>query len=131
MTDSNMIKLPESELEIMQAIWALNEEGEKFVSAGLIMKRFPAITRLKLTTVLTLITRLQSKGFIVAEKLGRANCYTPLISKNDYRVFAAEDFVEKVYMNDRMALIRNLVKSDSLTKEDLEEIQALADRATV
>ena len=38
MSDKKMIKLPESELEVMQAIWALNEEGEKFVSAGLIMK---------------------------------------------------------------------------------------------
>ena len=66
--NKEFIKLPESELEVMQAIWALNAEGEKFVSAGLIMKRFPALCRLKLTTVLTLITRLQNKGFISSEK---------------------------------------------------------------
>ena len=98
MADKKMIKLPESELEVMQAIWALHEEGEKYVSAGLIMKRFPALTRLKLTTVLTLITRLQTKGFITTEKLGRSNCYTPIINSADYRKFASGDFVEKVYM---------------------------------
>ena len=51
--EDKMIKLPASELEIMQAIWVLDEEGEKFISASLIMKRFPDLNRLKLTTVLT------------------------------------------------------------------------------
>ena len=96
MSDKKFIKLPESELEVMQAIWALNAEGEKFVSAGLIMKRFPALCRLKLTTVLTLITRLQLKGFISSEKLSRANCYKPLIDADEYRRFVAGDFVERV-----------------------------------
>lgn len=125
MTDNKMIKLPESELEIMQAIWALNEEGEKFVSAGLIMKRFPALTRLKLTTVLTLITRLQTKGFIKTEKLGRSNCYTPLIPSDEYRKFALADFIQKVYMNDKMGLISALVNDESLTVEELSEIKKM------
>ena len=125
MEERKIIKLPESELEIMQGIWVLNEEGEKFVSAGLIMKRFPALTRLKLTTVLTLITRLQTKGFITTEKLGRSNCYTPIIDSADYRKFASGDFVEKVYMNDRMGLISALVSDDSLTAEELDEIKKI------
>ena len=123
--EDRMIKLPASELEIMQAIWTLDEEGEKFISASLVMKRFPALTRLKLTTVLTLITRLQTKGFIRTEKLGRSNCYTPLISSAEYRKFAYGDFVEKVYRNDRMDLFSALIADDALTKEDLEEIKAL------
>ena len=125
MSDNKMIKLPESELEVMQAIWALNEEGEKYVSAGLIMKRFPALTRLKLTTVLTLITRLQTKGFISTEKLCRSNCYTPLIKSDDYRKFASADFVEKVYMNDKMGLISALLSDGTFTAEELEEIKKI------
>ena len=125
MSDKQFIKLPESELEVMQAIWALNAEGEKFVSAGLVMKRFPALTRLKLTTVLTLITRLQTKGFISTEKLGRSNCYTPLIPSDEYRKFASGDFVEKVYMNDKMGLISALVSDETLTADELNEIKEL------
>ena len=124
--EEKIIKLPASELEIMQAIWVLDEEGEKFISASLIMKRFPALNRLKLTTVLTLITRLRTKGFIRTEKLGRSNCYTPIISS--YRKFAYGDFVEKVYRNDRMDLFSALVNDDALTKEDLAEIKALIEK---
>ena len=126
--EDKMIKLPASELEIMQAIWVLDEEGEKFISASLIMKRFPDLNRLKLTTVLTLITRLQNKGFINTEKLGRSNCYTPRISSADYRKFAYGDFVEKVYRNDRMDLFSALVNDEALTKADLEEIKALIEK---
>ena len=126
--EDTMIKLPASELEIMQAIWTLDEEGEKFISASLVMKRFPALNRLKLTTVLTLITRLQTKGFIRTDKLGRSNCYTPLISSAEYRKFAYGDFVEKVYRNDRLDLFSALVSDEALTKEDLEEIKAMIEK---
>ena len=126
--EDTMIKLPASELEIMQAIWTLDEEGEKFISASLVMKRFPALNRLKLTTVLTLITRLQTKGFIRTDKLGRSNCYTPLISSAGYRKFAYGDFVEKVYRNDRLDLFSALVNDEALTKEDLEEIKAMIEK---
>ena len=127
--EDRMIKLPASELEIMQAIWALDEEGEKFISASLVMKRFPALNRLKLTTVLTLITRLQTKGFIRTEKLGRSNCYTPIVSSADYRRFAYGDFVENVYRNVRLDLFSALVNDEALTKEDLDEIKAMIEKA--
>lgn len=117
------IKLPESELEVMQAIWALNAEGEKFVSAGLIMKRFPALCRLKLTTVLTLITRLQTKGFISSEKLSRSNCYKPLIDADEYRRYVAGDFVQRVYMGNRVGLISNLIEAGDLSSDDIVELK--------
>ena len=124
MEERKIIKLPESELEIMQGIWVLTEEGETFVTASLVMKRFPALQRLKLTTVLTLITRLQTKGFIKTEKVGRSNCYTPLISSADYRIFATGDYVKKVYLGDKMDLISALVSDETLTAEELNEIKA-------
>lgn len=127
MANNEFIKLPESELEVMQAIWTLDVEGEKYISAGLIMKRFPSLNRLKLTTVLTLITRLQFKGFISSEKVRRANCYTPLIDCEEYRRFVAEDFVERVFGNNRVALITALLQTDDLTENDITELKKLVD----
>ena len=89
------------------------------------MKRFPALCRLKLTTVLTLITRLQTKGFISSEKLSRANCYKPLIDADEYRRFVANDFVERVYVGNRLGLISNLMESDDLTAEDIAELKKI------
>ena len=119
----NMIKLPESELEVMQAIWALNESGEKAVSAGLIMERYPELNRLKLTTVLTLITRLHSKGYIKTEKIGRSNCYTPIIPLKEYRKFALSDFAEKMYGENKVGFVKAILSDGSLSKKEIEVLK--------
>ncbi len=124
-----MIKLPASELEIMQAIWLLDEEGEKFITASLAMKRCPELQRLKLTTVLTLINRLQVKGFVKVQKIGHSNGYIPIISSADYRKFAYGDFLEKVYLSDKMDLVNALLTTEDFTKEELDEIKALVKKA--
>ena len=124
-----MIKLPASELEIMQAIWLLDEEGEKFITASLAMKRCPELQRLKLTTVLTLINRLQVKGFVKVQKIGHSNGYIPTISSADYRKFAYGDFLDKVYMNNKMDLVSALLTGEDYTKEELAEIKALVEKA--
>lgn len=127
MDEKKFIKLPESELEVMQGIWTLNAEGETNVSAGLIMKRFPRLNRLKLTTVLTLITRLQLKGFITTEKQGRANCYTPIIDAEEYKKFAAEDFLEKVYLGDKVGAVAAILENGGLTAEECAAVREILD----
>lgn len=123
MPNKNIIKLPESELEVMQAIWALNGAGEKAVSAGMIMDRYPELNRLKLTTVLTLITRLHSKGYIKSEKIGRSNCYTPLVPLKEYRKFALNDFADKLYGVDKLDFVKTILSDGSLTKKELEALK--------
>lgn len=127
MNEKKFIKLPDSELEVMQGIWLLNKEGEKLISAGLIMKRMPALTRLKLTTVLTLINRLQFKGFITTAKQGRTNCYTPIVDEEEYRCLATEDFCERVYLGSKAELISALLGNGNLTEEEREAIKKMAE----
>ena len=128
MEEKKFIKLPESELVVRQGIWALKAEGEPCVSAGLVMKRFPELNRLKLTTVLTLITRLQLKGFISAEKQGRANCYTPLIDETEYKNFIAADFVERVFRGRKADLVA-AVAAEGITAEEMAEIVSVLEAA--
>lgn len=106
----SMIKLPDSELEIMQAIWSLDQQGNKHITAASIMENFSEISRLKLTTVLTLITRLQAKGFISVDKIGRANCCTPLISRTNYLDFITKDFIYRVFLGNKEDLVNLLNK---------------------
>ncbi len=125
MEENKFIKLPESELEVMQGIWALHAEGEANISAGVVMKRFPELKRLKLTTVLTLITRLQLKGFIRSEKQGRANCYTPIIDEAAYKSFIAADFVDRVFRGSKTGLMTALAACGGFTAEEASAVKAL------
>ncbi len=117
-------KLPESELQIMQLIWDLDKQGVKDIHAGALLSAYPEeIGHLALTTVLTLITRLQNKGFIRLEKHGRANCAIVLADESAYKRKAAADFVATVYKNNTKGLISALYNDGILSEEDISELR--------
>ncbi len=117
-------KLPESELQIMQLIWDLEKQGVKDIHAGALLASFPEdIGHLALTTVLTLMGRLQSKDFIKLEKHGRANCAVVLTDESEYKRKAAADFVATVYKNNTKGLISALYNDGILSDEDIAELR--------
>ena len=67
-------RLPDAELEVMQAIWACKAP----VARADIEKHLFQTHPMALTTLLTLLTRLSEKGFLSIEKVGRRSLYTPL-----------------------------------------------------
>ena len=43
--ENTPVRLPDCELEVMQVVWLLEKEGERYVTAGQIMKRYPPLCR--------------------------------------------------------------------------------------
>ena len=126
MDNKEFKRLPQSELTVMQGIWELTERGEEDIQASSLIHVFPdTIGRFKLTTVLTLATRLHQKGFISVEKHGRSNCYQPLVAEEDYRRDAAADFVATVYRSKPAELFSALCDSGILTDKDIEELKSM------
>lgn len=120
----DFIKLPESELKVMQLIWDMEKKGVKDIHAGALIAAYPEqIGHLALTTVLTLISRLQNKGFINLEKHGRANCAIVIADENEYKRKAAKDFVATVYKNNTKGLISALYSDGILSEDDISELR--------
>ena len=120
---SGFVRLPDSELKVMQVIWDMFAAGET-VDAGSMMSAYPrALGHLKLTTVLTLISRLTDKGFVTVEKQGRTNIYTPLVGEDDYKRGAAADFIQNVYKNSPAHLMSALIGSGAISREDIDELR--------
>lgn len=118
-TNTDFIRLPDSELQIMQLIWDLENNGVKDIHAGLITATYPeVIGHLALTTILTLITRLQKKGFIKIEKRGRTNYSKPLISEAEYKVGAAENFFKSVFKGDKKSFLDALRANGIISDTD-------------
>ena len=96
----------------------------KDIHAGALLAAYPdEIGHLALTTVLTLISRLQTKGFIRLEKHGRANCAIVIADEDEYKRKAAADFVATVYENNTKGLISALYSDGILSKEDIAELR--------
>ena len=99
-------KLPDSELEVMQVIW----QHEPPVARADVERDITERRPMAQTTLLTLITRLAEKGFLIIEKNGRASSYTPLIARSDYLAAQSRRFIDK------------------LTREELDELRELLGR---
>ena len=69
----NIKKLPDLELEVMQALWTFKPP----VPRALVEEKIRETSPLAQTTILTLLSRLVKKGFVEAEKQGRSSAYTP------------------------------------------------------
>jgi len=74
------IKLPETEYDVMDAIW----NCEIPVTTGKLMQTIGNERGWKTPTLISFLTRLEDRGFIYSIKKGKERCYFPLAQKTKY-----------------------------------------------
>lgn len=116
-------RLPDAELEVMQAIWACEPPVARTEINDILKDTHP----MALTTLLTVLTRLSEKGFIQIQKEGRSSRYIPLIARRDYLAQQSRCFVRKVCGGSMSAFAAALCDS-GLTKEELALLRELLER---
>lgn len=116
-------RLPDAELEVMQAIWSCPPPVSRADIENLLRDRRP----MAVTTILTLLTRLTDRGFLAVDKCGRSNCYTPLVSKQDYLASQSKRFFDKLCGGDLYTFAAALCDS-GLSKSDIDELRRLLER---
>lgn len=121
--ESEIRRLPDAELEVMQALWACEIPAGREDMDAILRKIHPMAP----TTLLTVLSRLSDKGFLQIQKEGRAARYTPLISREDYLARQSRQFVQKVCGESLPAFAAALCDS-GLTKEELTQLRRLLER---
>ena len=116
-------RLPDSELEVMQAIWSCTPPIARTDIEIHLNDSHP----IALTTLLTLITRLAEKGFIRIEKVGRSSRYFPLISRQDYLASQSKRFFEKL-CGGSVSTFANALCDSGLSKDELAQLRTLLER---
>ena len=115
----NLPTVSDSELTLLQIIWA---QGGTALFAEIMTSLAQSQSEWKKNTVLTLLSRLVEKGYLTTSKLGRRNAYTALVSDGDYQAAQTKTFVQKIYKGNVRGLVSTLLEPDSLSSEDLEEL---------
>lgn len=121
--ETTIRRLPDTELEVMQAIWACEPPVARTEISEILKDSHP----MALTTLLTLLTRLAEKGFVKIQKEGRSARYIPLIEKKDYLAQQSRSFLQKVCGGSLPAFAAALCDS-GLTKEELSQLRELLER---
>jgi len=115
-----MIKrLPDSEFEIMDIIWA---SAPPITTVQIVDKMDPKRI-LKMQTVLTMLVRLVEKGFLTSERVGRERIYSPIISKQDYMQIEIGNFMARHYINSMGGFIKTFYDGQVLSAEDIKELE--------
>lgn len=116
-----MKNISDSELEVMQVLW---KKGE---STSLeIVKEVAKKKEWKNNTIMTLVSRLVSKGFIeVIRDKGDLLVYNALISETEYKTKETTNFIDKLYEGSLNNMLASFAKSKKLSKKDLEDLMKL------
>ena len=116
-------RLPDAELEVMQALWSCEPPAARTDIEEVLFKTHP----MAMTTLLTQLTRLADKGFILIEKNGRKSSYVPLVNREDYLASQSRSFFEKL-CGGSLSVFANALCDSGLTKEELAELRALLEK---
>ena len=120
---NTICRLPDAELEIMQAIWSCTPPVSRADIECVLRDKHP----LAATTILTLLSRLVQRGALMTAKQGRSNVYTPVFSRQDYLAAQSRRFLNKLCGGDIRVLAAALCDS-GLSREDTEELRRLLER---
>ena len=116
-----MKRLPDTELEVMKALWATGPDTPR----ALLEERL-APFGWAANTINTYLARLADKGFVAVRRKGKSNLYTPLTDQEEYQAFDSRAVLDRLYGSPRnfvAALARR-----GLRPSELEELQTLLDQ---
>lgn len=115
-------RLPDAELEVMQAIWACTPPVGRAEMDEILQDSHP----MALTTLLTVLTRLSEKGFIRIEKVGRSSRYIPLVTREEYLAAQSRRFFDKL-CGGSLSTFATALCNSGLTQEEISELRDLLD----
>lgn len=77
------------------------------------------------STALTLLGRLEKKGYVKAEKIGGRKRYFALRTREDASLIEAQDFLQRAYQGSVTLMVSCLNKKEALPKEEIDQLYEL------
>mgnify|MGYP005830048751 CR=1 FL=1 len=116
-----MKRLPDTELEVMKALWSFGPDTPRAA-----LDQALAAFQWSPNTINTYLNRLAEKGFVSVRREGKSNRYTALVSREDYLAFDSRMVLSRLYGSSPRNFVAALAKG-GLDRKDLDELQALLD----
>lgn len=112
--------LSDSELELMEVLW----DNSVPMETAQVHEELSKIKKRAYTTVATFLIRMEEKNLLKSEKKGRAKLYSPVVSREEYRRFETESFLNSVHRGSKRSLLTALCGT-KLSSEEIDELAKL------
>ena len=111
----------ELELEILKVLWRSGPLAVRQVRDALARD-------LAYTSVMTVMTIMLDKGYLIRRKEGASYVYRPLVTEQATRGQMLEDLVQRAFDGSAAAVMVNLLESADLDDAELSELRSLLKR---
>ncbi len=113
----------ETELEILKVIWEHGPGTVREINARL----RPTGRRWAYTTVLTLLQRLEAKGYVASNKTGLAHVFRAVVSRDRLLRQRLKDLAQQLCEGAPAPLVLALVESQHFSEQEIEQFRRLLD----
>lgn len=118
----SLTRLGETEMEVLHHVWDLQQ-----ATVAEVHDRISHERKVAYTTVMTVMKKLARKGFLSVDESSQSYLYSAARRPDEVRGSLVDDLVEKVFRGSPAALVHALVRQESLTDEERDEIKRLVD----
>jgi len=118
------VNLSDGEWNIMNVLWEAAPNTITRLTAAL-----NESTGWSKHTIITMLGRMESKGAVRYEEGIRAKQYYPAVERTETVLGETESFLDKVYSGSLGLMVNTMVKKNSLSKEEIDELYDILKRA--
>ena len=117
-------KLGSTEQEVLQALWGVGQGNVRQV-----LNEMHARGRnLAYTTVQTMLTRLEQKGFVESDKSGMAYIYRAAVGREEVMRSRVRSVVEQFFDGAAAPLVLQLIQTEKFSADEISELHKLIDK---
>ncbi|QDU33619.1 Methicillin resistance regulatory protein MecI [Poriferisphaera corsica] len=112
-------RLGDLQIAIMHILWDQGEASASHVHTTLLEERGLAITTIK-----TMLRKMEERGLVTHRENGRQFIYIPLIEKQETRTGMVHDLIKRMFSGDSTALVNHLLNEGEIDVNEIEELKA-------
>lgn len=117
-------QLGDLQLAIMRVLWTQSEATVAEVHATLQEDR-----GLALTTIATMLSKMEKKGVVSHRTEGRQFVYAPAVSEEEVTRSMVSEFTDRLFRGDPTALVSHLIQAGEIDAKELDAIRDLVERS--
>lgn len=112
-------RLPDAELDIMKELWAAGQPLTRAALEQRLSEKSWAST-----TLLALLSRLETKGFVARQKQGKGYLYRAAVTRADYLPVETHSALARMFGGSAKNLVAAMAETKALSEKDLDELTA-------
>lgn len=114
--------LGDLQLAIMRVLWRTSE-----ATVAEVHQHLQAERSLALTTIATMLSKMEKKGVVAHRTEGRQFVYRPLVSEAEVHRSMVSELTDRLFQGNAAALVSHLLTEQEIDREELARIQELLD----